>query len=512
MSQALYRTTAERRYVAALAAAIVAIFFTAAVQAQTTITVDSSLDDAIANHCTLRDAINSAIGMSGIGSCGTGSGPFTINFSASVDGHTITLGRPLPTIAIGTNLIITGPTNAPGITIDGNNTFRPLDVGGSFESGATLALNNITIAHGRAPSGQAGGGVFVDTSAALTVTNCTFLGNSSSDDSGGAIAVNAQGAATVINSTFTGNKAHGGGAILNIGTLTVTNSTFDGNSAAATNGGGILTGLHATTDLKGTILAANSGDNCLTVRGTLNDDGYNLSDDDSCHFNGTGSHNGVADSDLNLGSLADNGGPTKTIALQTGSIAIDAMPPASCTFPSGALNPCTNPPSLTMSDQLTCDQRGEARPDPEDSPAGNCDIGTFESGAEAAIDCSNAAASTPNLIAISPLGFYPESVTSVTDSAGPFSISITGVRQDKPGPALILCPNAKILGATAFVRTNPEPLLGSGGLLYSIQFKATDEASGASCTGAVPVCVQDIFHRGQQCSASVPIYDATKCP
>ena len=493
-------------------AALITLAVTAAVaQAQTTITVDSDLDDTIANHCTLREAINSANGVTDTGSCATGSGPFTINFGAGLVGRTIILDRALPTIAIGTNLTITGPASSPGISIDGNNLFRVLELGGSPEAGAALVINNLTIAHGRAPSHQVGGGVFVDTSAMLTATNCTFLGNSTSNDSGGAIAVNAQGEATVINSTFTGNEAHGGGAILNIGILTVTNSTFDGNIAAANNGG-ILTGIHATTNLKGTILAANSGDNCFTPRGTLNDEGYNLSDDDSCDFSATGSRNGVADSDLSLQPLADNGGPTRTIALRTGSIAIDAIPLASCTFPSGTLNPCSNPPTLTMSDHLTCDQRGEPRPDPAHGSTANCDIGAFESSAEVSIDCSHAAVSSPNLTAISPFIFYPESVTGVTDPAGAFSISITGVRQNKPVPGFVFCPNAKILGTTAFLRTNAEALQGSGGLLYGIQFKATDTRSGASCAAAVPVCVQDIFHRGQPCLANSPIYDATKCP
>lgn len=72
-----------------------------------------------------------------------------------------------------------------------------------------------------------------------------------------------------------------------------------------------------------------------------------------------------------------NGGPTETIALETSPImspAIDAIPFASCTYPSGSLNPCSTSTSL----QLTCDQRGEPRPDAEDGGSGNCDIGAFE--------------------------------------------------------------------------------------------------------------------------------------
>jgi hypothetical protein len=59
-----------------------------------------------------------------------------------------------------------------------------------------------------------------------------------------------------------------------------------------------------------------------------------------------------------LGSLANNGGPTQTLALLKGSPAIDDIPLAS------ALCPAT-------------DQRGHKRPDNPHESA--CDIGAFES-------------------------------------------------------------------------------------------------------------------------------------
>ena len=75
----------------------------------------------------------------------------------------------------------------------------------------------------------------------------------------------------------------------------------------------------------------------------------------SCNFSATGSANSVATLDLDTNGLQDNGGPTETIALQTGSAAIDAIPSASCTY-QGTLDPCTVPPSQTISSQLNCDQ------------------------------------------------------------------------------------------------------------------------------------------------------------
>ena len=183
------------------------------------------------------------------------------------------------------------------------------------------------------------------------------------------------------NSTFSGNSAGGGlagfgGGIYNGGTLTVTNSTFSGNSAGDGGAGGsIFNGGTAT--LKGTILAnESSGGNCA---GTILDDGYNISDDTSCKSSATGSaHNGDSvNPDFN-GGLADNGGPTETIALEPTSPAVDAIPFTLCTYPAGTLNPCTNPLSTTTSNQLTCDQRGEPRPDPAGGSNGPCDIGAYE--------------------------------------------------------------------------------------------------------------------------------------
>ncbi len=126
------------------------------------------------------------------------------------------------------------------------------------------------------------------------------------------------------------------------------------------------------------------------------------------------------------------------------------------------------------------------------------------------VDCRKAKASTPSLTAISPFTFYPESVTGVTDTIGAFSISITGVEQNTQiinFPPLF-CPNATILGTTAFVRTTTP--LGGSGMLYGIAFTATDKSSGASCKGTVPVCVQGVLNHGKPCSGAA-IYDATKC-
>ena len=95
-----------------------------------------------------------------------------------------------------------------------------------------------------------------------------------------------------------------------------------------------------------TILAGNSPSNCI---GSITDAGHNLSSDNSCAFTGAGSLNNV---DPMLGPLADNGGPTLTMALLPGSPAIDAGDDAAA------------PPT---------DQRGVARP-----VGAASDIGAYE--------------------------------------------------------------------------------------------------------------------------------------
>ncbi|MEZ4871847.1 MAG: choice-of-anchor Q domain-containing protein [Bdellovibrionales bacterium] len=96
----------------------------------------------------------------------------------------------------------------------------------------------------------------------------------------------------------------------------------------------------------------NSGNACSAALGTFTSTGYNLASDASCnaiHSNDLG----TSDPLLNAGGLADNGGPTQTILLQSSSPAKDAIPAADCS--------------------LTTDQRGTARPQ-----NGDCDVGAVE--------------------------------------------------------------------------------------------------------------------------------------
>jgi hypothetical protein len=85
--------------------------------------------------------------------------------------------------------------------------------------------------------------------------------------------------------------------------------------------------------------------------------GYNIeSPGDTCGFdpNGTDQFD-VSAEELNLGELADNGGPTMTHALGAGSVAIDVIPIDDC--------------------EVTEDQRGQPRPE---TGGTMCDVGAFE--------------------------------------------------------------------------------------------------------------------------------------
>ena len=361
--------------------------------AQMTIPVTNTGDPTGAGGCTLRDAIDMAQGGSaaaGDTCISNGSGaPFTIVFGVT---GTIMLASELPQIT--GNLTIIGPSVSPGITIDGGGKVRLIQLG----SGATLDLQFLTLAHGHSSDGNGGGAIFngggtltvtnstfsgntglggaianggATSGGTLTVTNSTFSGNSSPGSSGvGGGAIFNVGTLTVINSTFSGNSATNGGGIFNYGSVTVTNSTFSGNSAVF-DGGGITEGEGATGPLivKGSVFAnESSGGNCSPGINPISDAGYNISDDGSCGFAKTGSANNgdSVDPKLDTAGLKNNGGPTQTFALQTSSPAIDAIQHASCTDQS-------SPPN-----QLTTDQRGMPRPDPEDGPTGPCDIGAYE--------------------------------------------------------------------------------------------------------------------------------------
>lgn len=148
----------------------------------------------------------------------------------------------------------------------------------------------------------------------------------------------------------------GGG--LYISSFASVNNTTITNNTAEDDGSGVYvisTGPSGSVRFKQTIIASNAGSsNCVRVT-PITSDGHNLDGGDSCGFTSTGDKQNT---NPLLASLADNGGPTKTHALQTGSPAIDG----------GTHDGC---PST--------DQRGIQRPrDGDNNTTTICDIGAFE--------------------------------------------------------------------------------------------------------------------------------------
>jgi hypothetical protein len=254
------------------------------------------------------------------------------------------------------------------------------NVGGGGSASATLTVTDSTISGN---SADRGGGIYnfagVNGGATLTVTNSTLSGNSADLSGGGIVNVSdTSGSATltVSNSTLSSNSASAGGGIVNAGggdsasaTLTVTNSTLSGNSASA--GGGIYnvtdTDGSAEVAIGDTILNAGaSGENIYNYAGTVASHGYNISSEGGVTNDGGGTGDLMATGDqINtnpmLGPLQDNGGPTFTHALLTGSPAIDTGDPA---FDPNNFNP-----------PLLYDQRGNGFPRVVN---GRIDIGAFE--------------------------------------------------------------------------------------------------------------------------------------
>jgi hypothetical protein len=186
-------------------------------------------------------------------------------------------------LSIDGSVTINGP-GANKLSVSGNDASRIFDISGS----ASVNIAGLTITHGKA---DLGGGILLQDSATLSLSNCTVtdnqaLGTVSGGGFGGAIEVFSSASLTVANSTFDDNKAiavgpndpivgpsyifAAGGAIdLNLagtGSATISNSTFTGNEAlggspGASAGGGALSNssdVGATMTVTGCTLTGNA--------------------------------------------------------------------------------------------------------------------------------------------------------------------------------------------------------------------------------------------------------------
>jgi hypothetical protein len=193
-------------------------------------------------------------------------------------------------------------------------------LGGAI-SGTNLTLANSTLVGNAGGTGAAGG------------SGPTSQGNGGNGGDGGGVAATGGAQETLTNDTFLGNIARPGGPGAVAG--------FDGQ-------GGNVFGF---AELRNSIFANGSAalSSTANCEGTIVDGGFNLE-----FPGGTGCPGAVASAMPISSTLANNGGPTQTLALFTGSPALDKIPPT------GANCPAT-------------DQRGVTRPQ-----GSACDIGAFE--------------------------------------------------------------------------------------------------------------------------------------
>jgi hypothetical protein len=315
-----------------------------------------------------------------------------ISLASSGDSIIVEAGTYIENLTIGSSLKMIG-SGASTTIIDGNAAGTVLTIpaasaqvtlsnitirngglttfGGGIDNWGTLTINNTTVSENLAfqRRNQPGYGGGIYNHGRTTINNSTISGNRAlcanycTGEGGGILNV---GSLTINNSTITGNYAGGfgvarGGGIYNNGGVTINNSTINGNGTSGGvpgQGGGIWNNSGSSAVLQNSIVANSvRAGNCY---GGVTSHGYNLSSDGTCNLNNTGDLN---NHDPMLGPLQNNGGPTPTMALLSGSPAIDAGNPSGCTDGQGQL--------------LKTDQRGQPRPDKEDTVG--CDMGAFES-------------------------------------------------------------------------------------------------------------------------------------
>ena len=350
-------------------------------------------EDNTDEDCSLREAVVAANTNAPRDACAAGTGVDTITMPAGTHKVSVAGGQnengSLITDATVGDLDVTGPTIITGAgaretTVLAGTGFddRVFDV---FEN---TAIFDLTISGGN-PDGFAGyqrtGGGIRNEADDLTLSEVVVNGNTAY--AGGGIA-HQGGVLNIFRSTLSDNVAdassgNGGGALSHFGSeLTITNSTIANNTAIEYGGaidengaigtitnstiaqnhagsGGAIGNADSDFEFKNTIVANNTdtapGTGTENCDGPVTSLGTNLEDRNTCGFDQPKDRTGT---EPRLEALANNGGPTDTMALLANSLAIDAANNTACP---------------------TTDQRGEARPtDGDGNGTPTCDIGAFE--------------------------------------------------------------------------------------------------------------------------------------
>lgn len=319
---------------------------------------------AILNHTTLTLSncnIENSTAEYGGAIDNASTGTMTISGSGIYNNRALDLGggiRNLGTMTISGSNVVHNIANADGGGIDNqgrlnvststlsqNSTYGDGGAIYSWVGSAGVTLTGCTLNNNDATVGQTdpwggtvygGGGLYVSSYTTATLTNCTLASNVAQYGDGGGIDVVANGRTTLLNCTLALNSAlHGGGISSNEAySLGLTNTIVAENSSYV---GPDIYGAVTTADHN---LVGNGNGETGVVNGV--------------NGNIVGGFNGQPAINPLLGPLANNGGPTETMALLAGSPAI------------GHADNVAAPPT---------DQRGVTR---IDVPGEATDIGAFE--------------------------------------------------------------------------------------------------------------------------------------
>jgi len=225
---------------------------------------------------------------------------------------------------------------------------------------SNTGMNNVAISNTSFVDNEAdyGGAISLYGWNSFELTGSTLSANFAEFD-GSAIYFEQWGASAdavlISNSTITLNESGESSALYvedSVGPFRIVHSTI-----AANDGVGIYAEADGDNGGPGTVEIANSivWGNDSDCEGAVVSVGNNIDSDGSCNLDADGDLPEVSEADLDLGPLANNGGPTPTHAISADSVAYEA----------GNAEHCTS-----------SDQRGVARKDP-------CDIGAFEVAAPA---------------------------------------------------------------------------------------------------------------------------------
>ena len=219
--------------------------------------------------------------------------------------------------------IVAGSVGLVHSSLIGNYAYR--NGGGVYNLTGDVIFSDGTIENNDAD--QDGGGLY--NSEKMSINYSTFSGNEAEGLGGGVYHNDTVELSIIENSTFYNNAANQGGGIYSRANLKVINCTLSSNSASTGEGGCLNTG--SSTSIYNSIVAnSTSGGNCKTTNSPANW-GNNIDSGTTCGF-GT-LHDSHSSTNPLLGTLKDNGGRTKTMMLQPGSLAIDGVtynPPNQC--------------------------------------------------------------------------------------------------------------------------------------------------------------------------------------